>query len=98
MAQDGSEEQPNPIPSGTQEPTDDERLTAEFDMELVPKLPRGRAVFPVERDGRWVWLVAEGGMTKQCFNEMRTYLQHITANGMWPQSWDDGPQPVSPTT
>ncbi|MFF5795747.1 hypothetical protein [Streptomyces albogriseolus] len=60
---------------------------AEFDMQLVPDLPGGRAVFPAERDGKFVWLVAEGAMSAQCFTEMREYLTHIVGSGMWTQNW-----------
>jgi hypothetical protein len=84
MAQDGSEEQPNPKPSDTDEPDDRAHPQAEFDMELVPKLPQGRAAFLLERDGHFVWLVAEGAKAKQRLSEMRTYLEHIARSGMWP--------------
>jgi hypothetical protein len=83
MAQDGSEEQPNPKPSGTDQPDDREHPRDEFDMEFVPTLPQGRAVFLLEREGRFVWLVAEGAKTRQRLNEMRIYLEHIVKNGMW---------------
>ncbi|MFE9935904.1 hypothetical protein [Streptomyces hirsutus] len=61
---------------------------AELDIEFVPALPGGRAVFPAEREGKFVWLVAEGAMTEQCFREMRSYLAHIASAGMWVQNWE----------
>lgn len=66
--------------------------TPTFDMEFVPELPDGRAVAPVETDGSFTWLVAEGHMTKQCLDEMSEYLRHIVTNGKWRQRWDDGPE------
>ncbi|MGW2170353.1 hypothetical protein ACWC1C_07455 [Streptomyces sp. NPDC001705] len=68
---------------------------ADFDMEFVAQLPDGRAVFPAEREGKFVWLVAKGAMTEQCFHEMRGYLLHIVGSGMWTQNWEGkGPHPV----
>ncbi len=64
-----------------------------FDMEMVPTLPGGRAVHPAEQEGSFVWLIAEGAMTKQCFDEMREYLHYIVDNGLWVQNWDGKPQP-----
>ncbi|MFJ1657225.1 hypothetical protein [Streptomyces anthocyanicus] len=68
----------------------DQPAPADFDMEFVPDLPDGRAVFPAEREGKFVWLVAEGAMTEQCFHEMRTYLLHIVGSGTWTQNWSGG--------
>lgn len=65
----------------------------EFDMEMVPSLPGGRAVHPAEQEGRFVWLIAEGAMTKQCFDEMREYLRYIVDNDLWVQNWDGKPPP-----
>lgn len=65
----------------------------EFDMEMVPTLPGGRAVHPAEQEGRFVWLIAEGAMTKQCFDEMREYLRYIVDNDLWVQNWDGKPPP-----
>lgn len=65
----------------------------EFDMEMVPTLPGGRAVHPAEQEGRFVWLIAEGAMTKQCFDEMREYLRYIVDNNLWVQNWDGKPPP-----
>ncbi|WPP29987.1 hypothetical protein [Streptomyces sp. CL7] len=64
----------------------EEPQATQFAMEWVADL-EGRAVFPAERDGKFVWLVAEGAMTKQCFTEMYDYLSHIVGSGMWTQNW-----------
>lgn len=69
--------------------------TPEFDMEMVPSLPGGRAIFPAEQQGRFVWLVAEGAMTQQCFDEMRAYIRYIVDNNLWTQNWDGKP-PLNP--
>jgi hypothetical protein len=66
-----------------------------FDMEMVPSLPGGRAVYPAEQEGQFVWLIAEGAMTKQCFEEMRSYLRYIVENNLWVQNWDGKP-PCTP--
>lgn len=66
---------------------------AEFDMEMVPSLPGGRSISPAEQDGCFVWLVAEGAMTQQCFDEMRDYLRYIVDNKLWTQNWDGKPPP-----
>ncbi|MFI1676992.1 hypothetical protein [Streptomyces sp. NPDC020607] len=73
-----------------------EPCKAEFDMEFVPHLPGGRAAVPAERAGKFVWMIAEGQMTEQCFAEMRQYLQHIVGTGMWQQNWDGKPPPQPP--
>lgn len=65
----------------------------EIDMEFVPRLPGGRSVYPAEQEGRFVWLVAEGAMTKECFDEMRGYLRYIAEKGLWTQHWDGKPPP-----
>jgi hypothetical protein len=65
----------------------------EFDMEMVPTLPGGRSIYPAEQEGGFVWLVAEGAMTKQCFDEMREYLRYIVDNNLWIQNWDGKPPP-----
>jgi hypothetical protein len=68
----------------------DEPVGAEFDMQFVPSLPNGRQAVPAEREGKFVWLIAEGAMTEQCFREMREYLCHIVESGMWQQNWGSG--------
>lgn len=65
----------------------------EIDMGMVPSLPGGRSVFPAEQDGHLVWLVAEGAMTQQCFDEMRGYLRYIGSGGMLAQRWEVNPPP-----
>lgn len=65
----------------------------EFDMEMVPSLPGGRSIYPAEQEGRFIWLVADGAMTKQCFDEMRDYLRYIIDNNLWIQNWDGKPPP-----
>lgn len=67
--------------------------TPDFDMEFVSSLPGGRAIHPAEQQGRFVWLVAEGAMTQQCFDEMREYLRYIVENKLWVQNWDGKPPP-----
>ncbi|MCX4827124.1 hypothetical protein OG746_26980 [Streptomyces sp. NBC_01016] len=66
---------------------------AEFGMEIRPNLPDGAAILPDEQPGRFVWLVAAGAMTRQCFDEMRGYLLHIVGSGEWTQDWSGGPSP-----
>jgi len=77
-----------PAPTASQQPT-----AASFDMEYRPALPNGAAILPSEERGRFVWLVAAGAMTQQCFDEMREYLLHIVGTGMWSQNWDGEPPP-----
>ncbi|MFD5656978.1 hypothetical protein [Streptomyces hirsutus] len=72
----------------------DQPGVAELDIEFVPELPGGRAVVPAEREGKFVWLVAEGAMTEQCFREMRSYLAHIASTGKWVQNWEGDRQYV----
>ncbi|WP_405925479.1 hypothetical protein [Streptomyces sp. NBC_00035] len=102
MAHDGeSDQQPAEPERGKAqpdgEPPDSGAASAQFDMQFVPSLPEGRAVFPAEREGKFVWLVAEGAMTRQCFQEMKGYLDHIVGSGMWQQKWDGDP-PADGTT
>lgn len=75
------------------EPQEADHTAPEFDMEMVPSLPGGRAIYPAEQQGRFVWLVAEDAMTKQCFNEMREYIRYIVENKLWVQNWDGKPPP-----
>lgn len=71
----------------------DEDQPPQFDMQMVPSLPGGRALYPAEQEGCFVWLVAEGAMTEQCFNEMREYVRYIVENKLWVQNWDGKPPP-----
>lgn len=73
--------------------TDSAAKKVEIDMEFVPTLPGGRSVFPAEQEGCLVWLVAEGAMTRECFDEMRRYFRHMAENGLWTQCWDGKPSP-----
>ncbi|MDR3082503.1 MAG: hypothetical protein LBV60_16530 [Streptomyces sp.] len=68
---------------------------AEFDMEFTPALPGGRAVFPAERLGKFVWLVSIGAMTQQCLDEMVTHLRAIVGGGRWTQNWGSPPPPAT---
>lgn len=78
-----------------EEPKEESEPASAFDMEMVPSLPGGRSVYPAEKQGQFVWLIAEGAMTKECFNEMREYLRYIVDNKLWIQNWDGG-QPPNP--
>ncbi|WP_432164926.1 hypothetical protein [Streptomyces sp. bgisy031] len=71
-----------------------EERAAEFDMEFAPRIPGGRAIFPAEREGKFVFLVATGAMTQQCFDEMLRHLQAIVGAGQWSQNWSDGDTPA----
>ena len=79
-----------------EEPAEAGHATPEFAMELVPRLPGGRSIYPAEQQGRFVWLVAEGAMTQQCFDEMRGYLRYIVENKLWVQNWDGKAPPCLP--
>lgn len=70
------------------EPREADQATPEFDMVMVPSLPGGRSIYPAEQQGRFVWLVAEGAMTQECFDEMRDYIRYIVENQLWIQNWD----------
>lgn len=77
-----------------EEPQETDRTAnVEFDMEMVPSLPGGRSVHPAEQQGQFIWLVAEGAMTEQCFDEMREYFRYIGSNGLLTQNWDGKPPP-----
>lgn len=66
-------------------PDDDESF--EVDMEFVEALPGGRAVMPVERRGKFVWLVVHGHVSAQASTEMVADLNHIVRSGLWQQNW-----------
>lgn len=74
-----------------EEPKEESEQASAFDMEMVPSLPGGRSVCPAEKQGQFVWLIAEGAMTKECFAEMREYLRYIVDNKLWVQNWDGEP-------
>ncbi|EPH43052.1 hypothetical protein STRAU_3880 [Streptomyces aurantiacus JA 4570] len=63
---------------------------AEFDMEFVDWLPGGRAVIPVESQGRFTWLVVRGHVSEQARQEFVRELQHIVGRGLWRQDWPAG--------
>lgn len=65
----------------------------EIDMEWVPSLPGGRSVFLAEQQDHLVWLVAEGGMTQQAFDETREYLRYMGHEGLVTQHWNGKPPP-----
>ncbi|WP_406157674.1 hypothetical protein [Streptomyces canus] len=67
--------------------TPDEDHALEVDMEYVEALPGGRAVMPIEREGRFVWLVVEGHVSPQARTEMIKDLNHIIRCGLWVQNW-----------
>ncbi len=64
---------------------------AEFDMEFVPELPNGRAIFPAERNGKFGYLVATGAMTEQCLTELVRHIRSIVRSGSWQQNWREEP-------
>lgn len=78
---------------GTAGESTSNRVSADVGIEFVPSLPGGRAALAAEKEGRFVWLIAEGAMTDQCRREMRDYLSHIVRTGMWTQNW---PRPQRP--
>lgn len=67
--------------------TPDEDDALEVDMEFVDALPGGRAVMPIEEEGRFVWLVAPGHVSPQARTEMLKDLNHIIRSGLWVQNW-----------
>ncbi|MFD9905403.1 hypothetical protein [Streptomyces sp. NPDC059063] len=60
---------------------------AVFDMEFVDWLPGGRAVVPVESQGRFTWLVVRGHVSEQARREFVREIQHIVGRGLWRQNW-----------
>lgn len=64
----------------------------EIEMHFVDSLPGGRAVMPVEEQGRFGWLVVQGHVTPQARSEMLSDLRHIVQSGLWRQDW----QPPAP--
>lgn len=59
----------------------------EIAMEFVDALPGGRAVMPVERKGKFVWLAVKGHVSPQACREMVGDLNHIVRSGLWRQNW-----------
>lgn len=56
-------------------------------MEYVDRLPGGRAVMPMEREGSFTWLVVRGHISPQARTEMLGDLRHIVRSGLWVQNW-----------
>jgi hypothetical protein len=84
------------VANEAEEPRDADQAKPEFGMEMVDSLPGGRSIYPAEQQGRFVWLVAEGAMTKKCFEEMQEYIRYIVENRLWVQNWDGKPPPDLP--
>lgn len=60
--------------------------------EIVPsnEMPRDRYVFPIEEDGRCVWLIRSGYCTTAFLNEKNRMLDRIAGDGLWLQDWSEG--------
>lgn len=61
--------------------------SADIAIEVVPRLPGGRALMPVERDGILVWLLVEGHMSQQAQDEWLQAMQCLVGTGMWGQNF-----------
>ncbi len=59
----------------------------EIDIQFVDSLPGGRAVMPLERKGKFVWLAVRGHVSPQARDEMTADLTHILRSGLWQQNW-----------
>lgn len=77
----------------TEEQHEGNSAAPEFDMLMVPSLPGGRTMYPAEQQGRAVWLIAEGAMTRQCLDEMQEYIRYSIEHHLWIQNWDGKPPP-----
>jgi len=64
----------------------------EVEIHFVDSLPGGRAVMPVERDGKFAWLAVHGAISPQAAGEMVADLNYIISTGLWRQNW----QPPKP--
>lgn len=42
---------------------------------------------PLERRGKFVWLVVRGHISSQARTEMVATLNHIVGAGLWQQNW-----------
>lgn len=42
---------------------------------------------PIEERGTFVWLFAEGHVSRQAGREMIEGLRHIVRHGLWTQNW-----------
>lgn len=59
----------------------------EVEIQFVDSLPGGRAVMPVERDGKFAWLAVRGHISRQAAREMVADLTYIISSGLWLQNW-----------
>jgi len=77
-------------PEGSHADSDDDQAPQRPDvaMEYVDRLPGGRVVMPVEREGAFTWLVVRGHISPQARSEMLTDLRHIVGSGLWTQNWE----------
>ncbi|MGW5736954.1 MULTISPECIES: hypothetical protein [Streptomyces] len=44
-------------------------------------------VMPVEREGKFAWLVVRGHISPQAAREMVADLNYIIISGLWRQNW-----------
>lgn len=65
--------------------TDEAAATARF--EVVDRLPGGRLVYPVEKEGEIVWLVVRNEMSDALCEGINEYLENITRTRRWTQNW-----------
>ncbi|MER5750695.1 hypothetical protein [Streptomyces sp. NPDC002088] len=56
-------------------------------MELVDRLPGGRAVIGVEQEGEFMWLASKEHVSKQAVDEFTDQLTRIVNEGWWVQNW-----------
>jgi hypothetical protein len=73
--------EPSPEPAAPPDPQ------MEVPIELVDSLPGGRVVMPVERNGKFAWLVVHGHISPQARSEMAADLDYIIRSGLWRQNW-----------
>ncbi|WP_326780393.1 hypothetical protein OG481_09615 [Streptomyces longwoodensis] len=59
----------------------------EVDMEFVDSIPGERVVMPLERRGKWVWLVEKGHVSPEAMQQMVQDLNHVVRSGLWRQNW-----------
>ncbi|MEU3507895.1 hypothetical protein ABZ733_08185 [Streptomyces longwoodensis] len=59
----------------------------EVDMEYVDSLPGDRVVMPLEKHGKFVWLVEEGHISPEAMRQMVADLNHVVRSGLWRQNW-----------
>lgn len=66
---------------------EDDTDPMDVDMEYVDSLPGGRVAMPIERKGKFVWLIVRGHVSPEARHEMVTDLNHIVRSGLWQQNW-----------